>query len=396
MSESSVTWYGRTAPLSRPPIVGVTQLAASLADQGVDLIDLGQAIVGMQPPAVAIQAAHAALDGPSAHVYSPDPGLPELREALAEHLRTRKHVACPSGAHVMVTCGANQAFANALFALTRPGDDVITFGPGYFDHDYTIAMAGCRKVEVPLVVDGRSFRFDLDAVRRAFTPQTRCVVLVSPGNPTGAVASEAFVRELTDHCRSRDVWVISDETYDLLTYQGVRHVSPAEIAGFDRVAVVGTFSKLLAVAGWRVGYLAGAATLIDEAFKVQDALVICAPVPLQRAVFEALPSLDDYVAQVRQELDRRRQALIDALDGFAGAQLRVPDGATFGLAKVTSGADDVAFCEEMVRRTGVVAVPGSAFGPLGAGHIRLSFGNQTAARIAEAGRRIRAWSQATT
>ncbi len=389
MNVSASSWHGRTASLVSPPIASVNLLAARLAAGGADLIDLGQAILGIQPPPEALDGAREVLSSTTPHVYSPDPGLPELREALAAHLRDRKGVPCPSGQGVMVTCGANQAFANALFALTRPGDEILTFGPGYFDHDYTIAMAGCRKVEVSLDSPDGSWQFDADRVRAAITPRTRCVLLVSPGNPTGAVAGEAFVRELVALCEQRGLWIISDETYGLLTFDPWRHVSPAAVGGFDRAAVLGTFSKLFAMAGWRLGYLAGPDRLIEEAFKVQDALVICAPVISQRAVLRALPALDGFVSAARQELTVRRSALIQALRGWPEVELRVPQGATFGLAKLVKGTDDVAFCESLVRRTGIVAVPGSAFGPVGVGHVRFSFGNQTVERLVEAGRRLR-------
>lgn len=390
-------WTGRTSQLTRPPIANVNALAARLKAEGQDLVDLGQAIVGLQPPQAALDAVRSWLEVDRPHSYSPDPGLAELRDALASHLRARKSVPCEGGEQVMVTCGANQAFANVLFAVSNPGDEVITFGPGYFDHDYTIAMAGCTKVEVPLAIQGDRFAFDIDVVRNAITPATRCVVLISPGNPTGAVAPDAFVRELCDLCRSKGLWLISDETYDLLTFPQVTHVSPAAVSDYERIAVLGSFSKVFAMAGWRIGYLAGSRQLVDEAFKVQDAFVICAPVPGQIAVLHALDSLDRYVAQMREEMVARRAQLLDALKTWGRARPLLGEGATFLLARIDGVDDDVAGCEEMVRQAGVVAVPGSAFGPRGKGLVRFSFGNQTVDRIREAGRRLTAWNpQATT
>jgi aminotransferase len=383
-----MTWSGRTSALHRPPIANVNRVAAELASQGRDLVDLGQAILGLPPPVAALDGAREHLLTTRPHAYSPDPGLPELRDALAAHLRTRKNVPAASGANVMVTCGANQAFANVLFAVTHPGDEVLTFGPGYFDHDYTIAMAGCSKVEVPLALRDRRFVFDLDAVERALTSKTRCVVLVCPGNPTGAVATESFVRDLCELCASRGLWLISDETYDLLTFPPARHVSPASVSKYDRIAVLGSFSKVFAMAGWRIGYLAGSSDLVDETFKVQDAFVICAPVPGQIAVLRALSSLDDYVAEALRELTLRRDTLLGIADQWRAVTPLPGEGATFFLSSLEPQADDVAFCEDLVRSAGVVAVPGSAFGPMGKGMIRMSFGNQPVDRLREAGRRL--------
>jgi len=381
-------WTGRTTSWVRPPIAIVTALAAQMRSEGADLIDLGQAILGLPPPRAAMDGVRAFLDEPGPHPYSPDPGLPELRDAIAQMLRSHKHIAHATDGGVMVTCGANQAFANALLTVTQPGDEIITFDPGYFDHGYTIRMAGCTEVPVPLAIEGNRYAFDLDAVVAAMTNKTRAVVLVSPGNPTGAVAPRAFVEQLCDVCRTRGVWLLSDETYDFLTFDPAVHTSPAAVADDDRIVVIGTFSKIFGMAGWRIGYFHGSARLMEEAFKVQDALVVCAPVASQRAVLSALSEMDAYLLETRAELRARRDALLDSLDGWSAARPTIPAGATFLLARLTDNVDDVAFCQRILRDTGVVTVPGSAFGKQGRGTVRLSFGNQPVERIREAGARL--------
>jgi aminotransferase len=368
--------------------VQVTRLAATLAADGADLIDLGQAIVGLLPPAAALDAARGYLLTPHPHAYSPDPGLPALRDALAHMLRAEKSIQHARAEGVMVTCGANQAFANVLLTVTEPGDEVLTFSPGYFDHGYAIQLAGCTEREVPLRVQDQRFCFDLRAVQGALSPRTRCVVLVSPGNPTGAVAPPAFVRDLCELCRARGVWLLSDETYDRLTFPPVAHTSPAKVSDYDRIAVIGTFSKLLGMAGWRVGYFHVAPEVAEEAYKVQDALVVCAPVVSQHAVLGALPHLGSFVVHARDELLRRREALEQALGLTPHLELLRPDGATFGLARIRGTDDDVAFCKHLLQSTGLVTVPGSAFGSQGKGYVRLSFGNQPVERIAQAGVRL--------
>lgn len=385
----SDNWTGRTISWVRPPIAVVTKLAAELRAQGADLIDLGQAILGLPPPVAALEGARAYLDQPGPHPYSPDPGLPELRAGIACMLRDHKGVAHASGEGVMITCGANQAFANALLAITEAGDEVVTFGPGYFDHGYTIRMAGCSEVEVALPVRDGRYGFEIDDVVAAMTPRTRAVVLVSPGNPTGAVASRGFVEALCHACERRGVWLLSDETYDMLTFEPAGHTSPAAVSPYERVVTIGTFSKIFGMAGWRLGYFHGSAQLMEESFKVQDALVVCAPVVSQRAVLAALPHLQAYLTEVRVELRARRDTLVEALRGWGDVETRIPDGATFLLASLGEGTDDVAFCQRMLREAGVVSVPGSAFGRRGRGSVRLSFGNQPADRIREAGRRLR-------
>jgi aspartate/methionine/tyrosine aminotransferase len=386
-------WAGRTSALHRPPIARITGLAAELAAEGQDVIDLGQAILGLQPPRAALAAARAYLEIGSPHAYSPDPGLPELREAIADFLRRRKGIAAADAGRVMVTCGANQAFANTLLAVTQPGAEVLTFGPGYFDHGYVIGLGGCAETQVALRARGRRFHFDLDAVEQAIGPRTRVVVLVSPGNPTAAVADETFVRGLCELCARRGLWLLSDETYDLLTFAPSVHCAPASVSGYERIVTIGSFSKIFGLAAWRVGYFLGSAALFEQAFKVQDALVVCAPVPSQLAARAALAELEPYVAAARAELVCRRDALLGALAACPWIEPMIPEGATFLLGRIArpDGAeppDDVVVCEQLLRQAGLVTVPGSAFGVHGRGFVRLSFGNQPVDRIAQAGSRL--------
>jgi len=382
-------WIGRTSALSFPPIADVNRLAAEAEAAGVDVISLGQALLGLPPPETALAAVRRYLDAGGSHGYSPDPGLPTLREAIADHLRRRKRIPGATASSVLVTCGANQAFLNTLLAITHPGDEMITFGPGYFDHDFAVSLAGCRGVEVGMpLVDGR-FRFEPDAVAAAITPRTRAVVVVSPGNPTGAVADRATLLALLDLCRSRGLWLVSDETYDLLTFAPVEHVSAASLPGAERVVVLGSFSKVFALAGWRIGYLHGAPDLVSEALKVQDAAVVCAPVASQHAALGALSDADAFVARARAELTARRDALLEALAAWGGVEPVAPEGSTFLMARLLHRTDDVDLAFDLVRRAGVATVPGTAFGPRGAGWLRFSFGNQPPARIREALDRIR-------
>ncbi|MCL2823403.1 MAG: pyridoxal phosphate-dependent aminotransferase [Polyangiaceae bacterium] len=382
-------WQGRTADWEFPPIAAVSSLAAQLRAQGRDLIDLGQAILGLPPPPEAITEVKRYLSEQGPHAYSPDPGLPALRTAIAKMLRDRKQFRNAAMENNMVTCGASQAFANGLVSITCPGDEILTFDPGYFDHSYTIKMAGCIETPIPLKIHENRYSFDIDAMCRAISSRTRAIVLVSPGNPTGAVAPREFVEKLCDICHSKGIWIISDETYDFFTYAPVNHCSPAAIADNNNLAVVGSFSKTLGMAGWRVGYLYGPEELIEQAYKIQDALVVCAPVPSQRGVLAALSHLDTYVSNAREELCKRRSALLSAIESWGLVKPRIPDGATFFLGKINSSISDIEFCKHLLTKAGIVAVPGSAFGAQGKGSIRLSFGNQPCDKIAEAGERLR-------
>ncbi len=383
-------WPGRTRHITRPPIALVNRLARRLESEGRDIINLGQAILGLPPPSSALEAVRRGIAQPGTHAYSPDPGLDAVLARTATFLRTHKHITGASPRNLMLTCGASQAFANAVFTTTNPGDEVIVFGPYYFDHVFAIQLAACTPVEVPFAKEGSRFAIDLDLVERAVTAQTKGIVLVSPGNPTGFLADTGTLERLCQLCRRHELWLLSDETYDLLTFPPGTHVSPASLDVLERVCVVGSFSKTLGLAGWRIGYLHGPADMIEEAIKVQDALVVCAPVPAQLALLAALETIDTFSSRARSELLRRRDTMTRVLEASGLFDIHPPEGGTFLLARIRSAEPSLPFCTRLLEATGIVAVPGAAFGRHGEGHVRFSFGNQPVERILEAGERIAA------
>lgn len=382
-------WRGRTSDIIRPPIARINRIAARLAAEGRDLIDLGQAVLGLPPPVRAVEAIERYLAVKAPHVYSPDPGLPEALEAVADFMRRRKGVTDATARRLMITCGANQAFVNALLTVTRPGDEVIFFAPYYFDHLFAIQLAGCIPVEVPLRARAQRFFVDFDTLEAAIGPRTRCIVVVSPGNPTGHLVAEPDMASLCRLCRDHDLWLLSDETYDLLTFPPARHASPAAMDILEQVCVLGSFSKTFGLAGWRVGYVYGPEEMIEESIKVQDALVVCAPVAGQCAMMGALSEVDAFVGPAVEALTRRRETLWEILESSSLFEPFHPDGATFVFAKIKGEEDSFDFARRLLEETGIISVPGSAFGSHGEGHIRFSYGNQPVARIREAGERLK-------
>ena len=326
------------------------------------------------------------------HGYSPDPGLPEAREATAVFLRSRKNIRGASASSVMLTCGANQAFVNALLTVTCPGDEVIIFAPYYFDHVFAVKLAGCSPITVDLVLDEEGYKIDFDRLQKSLSPRTRVVVFVSPGNPTGRVPDIEETKTLCEFCNKNDLWLFSDETYDMLTFAPATHVSPATLMPTDRTVVMGSFSKTFGLAAWRVGYLCGPSTdFVEEVIKVQDALVVCAPVPSQMAALGALEQIDTFVPEALAELTRRKDAMLSTLKDCKTLEAVEPRGGTSLLARITTKAfkDSFEYSKRLLQEKSVITVPGSAFGPRGEGHIRLSFGNQPPEVIAQAVERIR-------
>lgn len=385
-------WPGRTRNIERPPIAKINALAHELEGKGRRLINLGQAVLGLPPPKRALQRVHQYLENTEAHGYCPDPGLPSVREATASFLNSKKNIKDATASRVMLTCGANQAFVNALLAVTMPGDEVIIFAPYYFDHVFAVKLAGCSPVEVELAFSEGRYHIDFTGLEKAFSPRTRVVVLVSPGNPTGRVAEADEIEVLCELCDRNDLWLISDETYDLLTFPPAAHNSPAAISPTERTVILGSFSKTFGLAAWRIGYLYGPnPEFIEEAIKVQDALVVCAPVPSQMAALGALEEVDTYVHDAVKELTLRKDSLIAALRDCRTLEVIEPHGSTSVLARITTPVfqDAFTYSRSLLQNEGVITVPGSAFGSQGEGHVRLSFGNQPPSVIARAGELIR-------
>ena len=383
-------WYGRTRVIERPPIARMRALAERLVRDGRSILDLGQAVAAVPPPQGVVEVLGRA-SGPDLYGYTPDPGLEELREALADWLREDKGAESARPENVLVTCGANQAFVNVLLALTRPGDKVVLMGPSYFDHDFAVELAGCRVAQVPLLVRGGRYRLWLRGIERELAGGARLVVLVSPSNPTAAVFDQEEIEAVVELCRDWKAWLVSDETYEALVYPPRTPSSAARYVAAGRVVVLGSFSKVYAMAGLRVGFLFGPARLVEETIKVQDAVVVCAPTVSQRAALEALAHRRAYVADLVATMEERRRVLVGALETSRLFDPMPPEGATFVFARVREESlrdlgldrfaedgdvDDIGLCEYLLEKTGVLAVPGSSFGPHGRGFVRFSYGNQ--------------------
>ena len=416
-------WSGRTRHIQRPPIARINALAHELQRSGKSLINLGQAVLGLSPPQAAMDAAQGFMESTPVHGYSPDPGIPELRAEVAAWLRRDKAMAEASASRILMTCGANQAFVNAILAITDPGDEVVVFSPYYFDHVFAIQLAGCVPVEVPMKATprgdgtGQRLALDLDALADSLSSKTRAVTLVSPGNPTGAVADLHEIQGLAALCRERDLWLLSDETYDLLTFPPSKHRSPAAVAPSPKTVTMGSFSKIFAMASWRLGYLYGSEAFIEETIKVQDGLVVCAPVPSQKAGLGALKERETYVPSALAELTRRRDTLLESLAKSRLFEILEPEGGTSVWAEMTQSALELlqsrqsletwqasqdpahenggdpsfALAKALLEEAGIISVPGSAFGSKAHQSLRLSFGNQPPHVLREAAQQLEAF-----
>jgi aspartate/methionine/tyrosine aminotransferase len=363
----------RIADMAWPPFDRLNARAAALRQQGRDIIGMGQAVPDFGPPASAIAAVREAMDRRDTHVYSADAGLVTLRQALVERL-TAASGTDVGVADVVVTSGGNQAFMLAVTTLLEPGDEVIMPAPWFVNHEMAVRAVGAIPVAAPLD-GGQGFPVRWRDIEPFVSGRTRAVVVCTPSNPTGATIDGLEGAVLVAELARRGILLLSDEAYMRFVYDAP-HWSAASVPGWrSTVVVVGTFSKTFGITGWRVGYLLADRAICEQAIKVQDAMVICAPVPSQIGVEAAIRRDWDYPLSFHEVLRSRRAAFGRRLASSRRLRWTPTGGAFFGLVRVDGLADSLALAEDLLERAGVVTIPGSTFGPGGEGHLRLSYGS---------------------
>jgi aspartate/methionine/tyrosine aminotransferase len=369
------------------PVIG------DLIRQNPGTISLGQGVVSYGPPQAALDAVRDALTDPETHGYHDGPGTPSLLAAIADKLRRENGIDVNGGSRVTVTAGANMAFVHAISAITEPGDDVVLPVPYYFNYDMAIEMMGCRVVKVPT---DTQYQLDVEAIRRAITPRTRAIVTVTPNNPTGAVYPEAALRAVNQLCAERGLYHISDEVYEYFTYDGVRHVSPGAFDGASTYTItLFSLSKAYGFAGWRIGYLVYPDHLADAIAKIQDTVLVCAPVISQAAATAALGVGRQYCQQHVHALSEIRHLVIAQLRTLEPLCTVPPaEGAFYCFLRVNATADPMTVTERLIREHRVAIVPGHAFGMTDGCYFRVAYGALQKDTVAEGiGRLVRGLGQ---
>ena len=345
-------------------------------------ISLGQGIVSYGPPPAAIEAGQRFGASPGDHRYGPVEGLAPLLERLEAKLAIENGITVRPASQLLVTAGGNQAFMNAVLALTDPGDEIILPAPYYFNHEMAIVMAGAAAVGV---ATDSNYQLDIPAIAAAITPRTRAVVTVSPNNPTGAVYPEAALAEVNALCRSRGIFHIHDEAYEYFTYGDVRPFSPGSLEGAAGHTIsLYSLSKAYGMASWRIGYMVIPAGLAEAVNKIQDTLLICPPAVSQHAALAALTVGRAHAAAHLERLDQTRHLIYDTLNA-ADVPCEAPpaDGAFYYLVRAHSTVDSMTLTERLIREHRVAAIPGSAFADTAPCSIRISYGALDAESVAE-------------
>jgi aminotransferase len=346
-----------------------------LAQNRKDIISFGIGEPDFVTPGHIREAAKKAIDDSYTH-YTPNAGFSDLREALSQKLKDCNKIPIESE-EVLVTAGGTQALFSSFYVLLNPDDELIVPDPGFLVYGSQVNLAGGNPVYLPIREENH-FQIDPDELRDIITPKTKAILLNSPGNPTGMVITQKVMEEIAQIATEHDLFIISDELYEDILFDGRKHVSIASFPGMkERTISIFGFSKSYAMTGWRLAYIACPEYLIREMIKVQQNTTVCPNSVTQRAALYGLqhpeetgPSIDD----MRKAYQERRNLIMEGFDGIEGFECLSPEGAFYAFPNITgTGKKSEELSMYLIDQCGVVTVPGNAFGQYGEGYLRFSF-----------------------
>ena len=347
--------------------------AKALERKGEKLIHFELGEPDFDTPSHIKEAAKQALDEGLTH-YTPNAGLLELREAIAEKLRKDNKIEADPATQICVTVGSQEAAYLALMCTIEPGEEVLVPEPGYYTYRNCIEMAGGIPVSLPLKSEN-GFRLDSRDVEKKLSSRTKMLVLNSPCNPTGSIVTRSDLKVLDELAAKNDFLVLSDEIYEKIIYDGEEHCSIAALSDNpDRVLTVNGFSKAYAMTGWRIGYLVGSKAIISAAVKMQQSALGSATSFAQKGAVQALRGPQKPVTEMVREFERRRNVIIDGLNKVKGFSVARPKGAFYAFADVRKlGKPSTELADYLLNDAKVVTTAGVAFGQNGEGYLRISY-----------------------
>jgi len=369
--------------------VALADRAAQMKQEGIDVIALAAGEPDFDPPQAIVQATIQAIQDGFTH-YTPSRGLPEVRQAIASWMGQTKGLTVNPKTEILLTPGAKQAIYYICQSLLEDGTEALCPDPYWVSYREQVVLAGGTFVPVP-TDPKRGFALTRDALAAKVTDRSRLILTNSPSNPTGHVFTLEEMTAIRDIAVEHDLIVMSDEIYEGILYDGHEHRPLATLDGMaDRTLTVSGFSKCFAMTGFRFGYVSGPADLISALNKLQQHSATCPAAFVQRSVLGLLDKLDEDVASMNRAFDRRRHLVVDGLNKIEGLSCALPDGAFYAFVDVTGlGKSSRDLALELLEKSHVVLIPGSAFGDCGEGYLRLSFAlddsrlEEAVSRIAE-------------
>jgi len=324
-------------------------------------VNLGQGFPDTDGPREVLDAAIAAING-GLNQYPPGPGMPVLRNAIAAHQQHFYGLNYDPDTEVLVTAGATEALAGALLALLDTGDEVVLFEPMYDSYQACISLAGA--VPKPVTLRPPEYGFDVAELRAAITPKTKLLLVNTPHNPTGKVLSRDELLIIADLAIEFDLIVLTDEVYEHLTFDGTEHIPMASLPGMrDRVLSISSGGKTFNTTGWKIGWLCGPAPLVAAARTAKQFLTFVNGAPFQPAIAVGLGLPDAYFRDFSADLQAKRDRLLPGLHK-AGFTVYATSGTYFvtvDIRPLRADGDGLAFCRELPKRCGVVAIPNEVF-----------------------------------
>jgi aspartate aminotransferase len=363
----------RVRDLAPSPTIAVSDRARQLRAEGIDVIDLGGGDPDFITPEHIRAAATEAMNAGDTH-YVASAGIPTLRKAIADKLRTDNGIEVDANGGVIVTPGGKQALFEAVLAFVESGVDVMIPEPAWVSYSPMVELAGGTAVPVPLDPDD-NWRLTGDILAAAWTPASRILLINSPNNTTGRVLDDAELAAIATFVQERDLLIFSDEMYEKILYDGQRHTSIATLPGMaERTLVFNGLSKAYAMTGWRLGYVAGPRPYLQQIEKVHSHSVTCATSFVQKAGVVALSGPQEFIGEMVSAWDRRRRNLAERLNAVNGITCPLVEGAFYAFADIRgTGMTSTQAADLFLQEAHVAVTPGVAFGASGEGHVRLSF-----------------------
>lgn len=331
---------------------------------GPDSVNLGLGEPDLDPPAEAIEAMCAAAKA-GKNKYGPTAGIPELRDAIAQYFSKFGKL---EGRNIMVTPSGSTALLEVTQAMVDPGDEVLVPSPGFVIYGPHASLAGARPVEYRLTDDGL-FQPDIDDIQSKITDRTSMIVVTTPSNPTGGVLTHESKKALLDIARDRNITILADEVYCEFIYEG-KHTSFMD--SLDCSVVVNGFSKMMAVTGWRMGFVAAEEQMMDALIKMQYHVCASPAMPPMYGILAALPHMDAYLDNARSVFKARRDLICRRINEIPGMSIVPPKGAFYAFPGYEQKISSADLANELAS-AGLICTPGSAFGSYGEGHLRFSY-----------------------
>jgi len=306
--------------------------------------------------------------------YTLNAGILPLRQAIAKKLKRKNNVDIDPETEIMITAGGMEALMLVMMVALNPGDEVIVSDPFWTNHPSQVLMCGATPRFVK-VYEEDGFVYNPDNVRKAINKNTKAILINSPANPTGGVAGREILEELARIAIEHDLLVITDEVYQHLIYDDEEFVSIASFPGMkERSVIIDSFSKAYAMTGWRIGYAAGCKEILKNMIKLHENVVSCINTSSQYGAIEAIEGPQDHLKFMLDKYSIRRKLIVEGINSIEKLSCIKPKGAFYAFPNITkTGLSSEEFAVELLKKTGVVTVPGSGFGEAGEGFIRISY-----------------------